>query len=268
MVRTDSLPGGPADDAWNDLSATRMVLFPLWSRPVPPPTLSVKAAHDGSDIALHLSWTDATRNVSDIQHQAYPDAVALQYPVGDGPPPFIGMGSAKKDGLVRIWHWKSVRQVGKERGRPFDLEDVYPRTVVDRYYGQKNRKRGEMPDFVKGKENIKHQKKSHQSAVDTDNPLAKPSLVKRSVLEYLVRGFGTLTALPEKRMSARADGVWNEGRWSVQFRRSLSAADAKNRNFKPGSSVWVGFAAFDGQYRERNGKKSISNWIQLQLEEE
>jgi len=267
VERRSDLPSGPTDDTWDEVSPTRMPLFPLWSRPSPPPVLSVHAAHDGSEIAVRLTWTDPTRNISDISHRSYPDAVAIQYPVDDGPPPFIGMGSAKKNGLVRIWHWKSVRQAGKERGRPFDLEDVYPRTVVDRYYGQENRAVGEMPDFVKGKDNIKNQKNSFQSAVDAGNPLAKPSMANRSVLEYLVRGFGTLTALPEKRMSVRADGVWKQGKWRVQFRRSLTAPDSKNRDLTSGETIWVGFAAFDGTYQERNGKKSISNWIQLKLQE-
>ncbi len=266
-VRRDTLPEDPGDEAWNDLSGTRMVLFPLWSRPVPPPTLTVKAAHAGDEIALLLSWTDSTRNISDLQHNAYPDAVAVQYPVLDGPLPFIGMGSSDEKGLVRIWHWKSVRQVGKERGRPFDLEDVFPRMFVDRYFGQENRDYGAFLDFEEGKDNIANQKKSFQSAVDVENPLAKSSLTKRSVLEYLVRGFGSLTSLPEDRMSVEADGAWENGQWTVQFRRPLTAPDESNRNFEPGSSIWVGFAAFDGTYEERNGKKSISNWIQLKLQE-
>jgi DMSO reductase family type II enzyme heme b subunit len=61
-------------------------------------------------------------------------------------------------------------------------------------------------------------------------------------------------------------GIWRDGHWSVVFVRELKSRDADDVKFIPRNSVPVAFAIWDGENRDRNGRKVISNWYQLTLE--
>jgi complex iron-sulfur molybdoenzyme family reductase subunit gamma len=61
-------------------------------------------------------------------------------------------------------------------------------------------------------------------------------------------------------------GVWANGKWRVIFSRDLASTEAADVSFAPGKVYSLAFAAWDGANGERNGQKSTSQWVSLQLE--
>jgi DMSO reductase family type II enzyme heme b subunit len=62
----------------------------------------------------------------------------------------------------------------------------------------------------------------------------------------------------------RADGAWNAGRWRVVLTRALGGPDGVKGLF-PGKRTFAAFAVWDGASGDRNGQKSISSWIPLEV---
>jgi DMSO reductase family type II enzyme heme b subunit len=52
----------------------------------------------------------------------------------------------------------------------------------------------------------------------------------------------------------------------VIFIRELKSKDADDVKFVVGQQVPVAFAVWDGQNRDRNGRKVVSNWHKLVLQ--
>lgn len=96
---------------------------PLWPSPVEVPLTSqtlvyplpaaaesrsvyVSALHNGTHIAFLLSWRDATKDVATPGGlDAFPDAVAIQFPVSRAQLPYICMGTV--DNPVNIIYWRA-----------------------------------------------------------------------------------------------------------------------------------------------------------------
>src|SRR3989337_2373958 len=91
-------------------------------------TVSARALHDGSRIALLVEWSDGTKNDSTVRAEDFRDAVAVQFPLAEGPP-FFCMGQV--GGNVNIWHWKADWEAElPDRGA---VDSVYPNMYVDQY---------------------------------------------------------------------------------------------------------------------------------------
>jgi len=80
------------------------------------------------------------------------------------------------------------------------------------------------------------------------------------------RGFGTMQSQPPKSQNVQGKGVWRDGFWNVLYVRELKSKDADDVRFVPGKPVPVAFAIWNGEQRDRNGRKVVSNWFQLILE--
>ena len=52
----------------------------------------------------------------------------------------------------------------------------------------------------------------------------------------------------------------------LEFVRELKSRDADDVRFENGKPVPIAFAVWDGQNRDRNGRKVVSNWHKLILE--
>ncbi len=61
-------------------------------------------------------------------------------------------------------------------------------------------------------------------------------------------------------------GIWRDGHWNVVLVRELNSSDADDVKLKPKQPVPVSFAVWNGEQRDRNGRKVISNWFQLLIE--
>ncbi|HWP22864.1 MAG TPA: ethylbenzene dehydrogenase-related protein, partial [Candidatus Binatia bacterium] len=80
------------------------------------------------------------------------------------------------------------------------------------------------------------------------------------------RGFGTLQARPRIDQKVDARGVYGAGSYRVLFRRSFKPTGQGAVAFRPGSTVPVAFAVWNGSAGDRDGKKSVTIWQELRID--
>jgi hypothetical protein len=231
---------------------------PLSAQQTAPPILpktniksaKVRALHNTEQIAFLVEWDDPTKNDEMIRVQDFRDAFALQFPVVEGGQPFICMG--QQVGNVNIWHWKADWQADIAKRQ--DMETLYPNMNVDYY-----------PFAAVALPAPKDYKETqYVPAFASDNLFA---MEHQSPVEDLVAGgFGSLTAQGEGGQNVQGHGSWTNGKWRVIFSRALASNEKDDAQLIAGKVYQIAFAAWDGANGERNGQKSTSQWISLQVE--
>jgi mono/diheme cytochrome c family protein len=241
--------GSIAEESWNSANAVPIVVSPLWWRNYDEPELQVAALHDGKDLAIRLTWRDATCNDRPVRPQDFEDMAAVQLFKGS-PEPFLGMGAANK--ALDVWLWRARWQTDA------DVESVYPNMAVDMYPFEKPGKGpqrhaagNQPPEFLTAKA-------AGNLTADTAGD------VRGSNLQ--ARGFGTLTMRPRVSQDVTATGSWKEGRWAVVLRRPLKPEADSGIALAPGDKLSIAFALWDGAAGDRNGQKLVSIWHDLELE--
>lgn len=128
-VKTDGdLPDSPDNRLWDLPSATTIPLAPqvvttprLYEHSIK--EISVKALHNGTEIAFLLEWADETKDVM-VDMDKFTDAVALQFPSSKAQgKPHFAMGD--NDNYVNIWHWKAVWQEKNSNRRIYATVDDF-----------------------------------------------------------------------------------------------------------------------------------------------
>jgi hypothetical protein len=110
------LPTGPDDTAWAKISpmtlplSGQVITRPVWPEPTAR-ALTVRALHNGAEIAFLLEWQDNTKN-DRLTPGTFRDGVAIGLPLGDAPA-FFCMGQL--DHYINIWHWKADWQSDIDR---------------------------------------------------------------------------------------------------------------------------------------------------------
>ncbi|HSE93023.1 MAG TPA: ethylbenzene dehydrogenase-related protein [Methylomirabilota bacterium] len=254
--RVDRVPDHPDAGAWRVAQPVNLHLMPLWWRSDRPEEITVRALHDGRQLALLLVWADATHDHTAMRPQDFRDAVAVQLsPTPE--PPFFAMGSTGQ--FVNIWMWKSERQADLEPAFQ-ELEKVYPNLGIDSYpdpsvspVEQPTRHAltlGSDRDFITG--------------WGAGNIVSDPS--RASPAEDLVaQGFGTLRARPRPDQAVHARGVYATGAYRVMLRRDVVGRGERAVTLTPGTTLSVGFAVWNGSAGDRDGKKSVTIWQDLVL---
>lgn len=271
----------------------QMITNPMWPNPTTK-YVFVKAATNGKEIAVHLEWNDATRNDIMVTSQQYKDQVAIMFPVKQSgeEPPFTMGGDGER---VNIWQWKATWDkegagtAGNEAMQ--DLEDQYDYMALGSggYYmyepdgklqmtsefssqsGSKDRrgksgsgtqgasdisKRGSMVDYGMGKnEGV------YNPGIATHNILSDNTMRRSPVEDLNAEGFGSLTTQAHQDVDGK--GNWNNNRWTVVFKRALKTKDANDTQFT-GSKTPIAIAIWNGQNKERNGQKAVTQWQTLQ----
>lgn len=237
----------PLDDPWASIWDTAPVQeVPLSAQNVVAPfgggaveAITARALFDGDRIYLLVEWEDATANTDVTATDAFSDAVAVQFPSDPGAATPYTMGSVEAP--VNIWQWKAVWQADLDSGFATS-RDRYPNTYTDYYPNQ--------DDPV------------YQTARDVGNPLAQRE--RSSPVENLVAaGFGTLTTADVQDVAGF--GEWRDGVWRTLFARELAPAAAGLAAFAEGGTTQVAFAVWDGGSNDRNGQKSLAQFIELTL---
>ncbi len=208
--------------------------------------LKVRAAHNGSDYAFRIEWSDPTQS-DRIVVDAFGDQVAVELPIvlhKDEPSPSPMMGNT--DGRVSIMQWRAAFQRDLMKGEP-TVRDLYPFAHVDVY-----------PDEVLQATDAR----PYTGALGLDNPISQG--IESPVLDQMAEGWGTLTVKPEQHADGR--GVWKNGRWSVVISRPFSTGTVHDPAIAPGSETMAAFAVWEGGAREVGARKAWSSWTPLRIE--
>jgi hypothetical protein len=254
--RVSKLPEHPDSGIWRLAPAVNLHLMPIWWRTDRPEEITVRALHDGKELALLAVWTDETHDHTAIRTQDFRDAVAVQFSLSQAPP-FFAMGEAAS--AVNIWMWKSERQADMDPAFQ-DLDKVYPNLGIDSY-----------PNLLRSP---LEQPLGHALTLESDkrfvtgwgagNIVSDPE--RKSPAEDLAaRGLGTLRARPKVDQKIEARGVYLASSYRVLFRRSLSPTGRDSVALLPGKSVPVAFAVWNGSAGDRDGKKSVTIWQELKI---
>ncbi|HSD84238.1 MAG TPA: ethylbenzene dehydrogenase-related protein [Anaerolineae bacterium] len=212
-------------------------------------SIKARALRNDQQLAILVEWSDSTQDDTMVRIQDFRDAVAVQFPLITTVEPYICMGMAGTD--VNIWHWKADWQADIAARQ--DMETVYPNMNVDFYpFAAAN-----LPapaDYTDP---------NYVTAYQAGNAFAQ---VHTTPVENLIAGgFGTLTSLPTDNQPVQGYGVYANGQWRVIFVRDLQTTLPDNAQFEPGKTYPLAFAAWDGANGERNGQKSVSQWISLSI---
>ncbi len=241
--------------------ATTAIHVPLSAQNVAKPYLigahdrsvSVRALHNGEQIAIRLEWEDDTLNDDSVRVQDFHDAVAVQFPLVENQPYFC-MG--QQGGNVNIWHWKADWQAEMVAWR--DVNTAYQNMYVDEY------------TFAVGEgavvaiSPLDYTDTDYLPALSAGNLFASPQ--RPSPVEDLIAGgFGTLTAQALVGQNVHGTGIWKDGKWKVIVSRTIESEEPEDIHFRPGRVYPVAFAIWDGDHQERNGQKSTSQWLSLRL---
>lgn len=235
----------PSADVWNKGSPIQV---PLSGQNVTPPmgggegTVTARALHYDGKLYIRVEWNDESEDASTGRQNEFADAVAVQFPVEDGESvPAFCMGNPEAP--VNIWHWKASWQTGTGAS-VLDVQDVYPNMAVDQYPFE------DEAEFY--------------PASASGNIVARAD--RTSAANNLLAGvFGTLTAAEDQMVDGM--GSWDDGKWRVVFSRDLEV-DGEYTQFSEGDSTNVAFAVWDGAGAERDGIKSVSQFMTLEISPE
>lgn len=255
-TRVKELPDHPDSGIWRLTPPVNLHLMPLWWRSDRPEELTVRALHDGKELAIQVVWADETHDHTAMRPQDFRDAAAVQFSLSKEPP-FFAMGA--KGSLVNIWMWKSELQADIDM--PFhDLEIVYPNLGIDSY-----------PNLMRSpvEQPLRHaltleSDKAFVTGWGAGNIVSDPQ--RKSPAEDLTaQGFGTLRARPRGDQKVDAKGVYSASSYRVMFRRTLNPTSKGSVALQPGTTVPVAFAVWNGSAGDRDGKKSVTIWQELKI---
>lgn len=254
--RVASLPTDGGAEVWNDVPAVGLRMTPLWWRDGADPGLRVQAAHDGKTMAVRLSWRDETDDAHAARSESFEDAVAMELFAGDDEP-FIGMGAPGSP--VDVWFWDADRQSPE-----FTVENEYPRVVADEYPFSETVV--DTAEYDRPGTKLADQPPLSLPALASGNQIVPPAAANGGS-DLAVGGPGSVTFRMPRSQLVSAHGVWSDGGWTVVMSRTLSVADAAaGVSLEPGGKTSAAFAIWNGAQQDRDGKKLITIWQDLELE--
>ena len=247
IVQVRAAASIPRDDPfatfWNDIPPVEVALSTQnLTRPMGGGTVAaiqLRAVHDGKRLYILSEWSDDTQDVAVDTTTSFTDAAAVEFlSAGASRLPSFCMGDPGAG--VNIWHWKADWQqeidAGVDPGRI-----GYANMQVDQYPQEGD------PLF--------------QTGLAAGNPLS--ALEHESPVENLVAAqYGTLTHADLQDVGGI--GRWKDGRWRVLFVRSLES-DEGSPAFAPGGKTNAAFAVWDGSDGQRDGMKSVSQFVDLEI---
>src|SRR3989338_7683578 len=87
---------------------------------------------------------------------------------------------------------------------------------------------------------------------------------KSAVEDIVSEGPGSITAKEKQVVTGR--GRWQDGRWAVVVARPLTTPETIDFQFASGQRNRMALAVWDGARGEKGSRKSISEWVWLELE--
>lgn len=241
----------PAAAYWRDVPDGQVLLQAqpmVTPRPAATTTQAVRiqAVHDGTRVAFRLRWKDPER--SEAGHLGeFSDALALEFPVKDGPPTLVMMGM--KDNPVHIFHWRAQYQRDQEKGKP-SMKELYPNSSIDIYPM-------EFKDLPTAKESATDQFAPGRAE---GNPQA---YVKAGVDEIIAEGYSTSSV--QRGHGSTARGEWKDGEWTLVLVRPLAIEGGST--LKVGGAGHVAFAVWQGGQGEVGSRKCVTmSWTPVRVQ--
>jgi hypothetical protein len=205
-------------------------------------TVKARALHYEERLYILLEWEDGSEDSLVSEQTQFSDAAAVQFPVASGEAvPSFCMGDPTAP--VNVWQWKAAWQTDMEQGF-VDVEDAYPNTQVDLYPFEDE----DVFYPARAAGNV-YAEEERETAADN----------------LLAGSFGTLTQAEDQ--IVQGTGEWQRGKWRVVFARDLSA-EGDYAQFAVDESTNVAFAVWDGSEGERDGMKSVSQFLTLEVSSE
>jgi len=251
IVRSAALPAGPADDAWRQLTATRVPLIPqdmVEPRQLTPttPEALVRAVTDGARIAFLMEWKDATADDM-VKPAQFTDACAVQLPAAaaaDVPAPQMGEPGRQ----VEVTYWRAAWQAMVD-GRADSIRALYPGASIDHY------------PFEAAP--LEHDPQAQQEMMQRYAPARAAGnemagLRQRPVEDLIAEGPGTLS--PAAKQESSGSGTRTATGWAVMLVRPLPPALSR------GTRTQVAFAVWDGARGEVGARKMRSVWVPITTE--
>jgi hypothetical protein len=192
------------------------------------PAVQVQAFHNGKDIFFKMTWEDNQADTT-AAIDTFVDGCAIAVPLdAKAPVRSIMMGFSSP---VNIWHWLANNDMqywqGKTGIEDVDTDFTYP--------------------FEK------------EEILSVSAPE-----VKSAVTDMVAQRAGSLTL--KDRQIVHGRGLWRDGNWNVILKRSLTTDDLQqDSQFSEGEQS-VSFAVWNGGKGDRGSRKSISEWVTLQIE--
>jgi hypothetical protein len=224
-----------ADEIDVELTA-QQVSYPFGGGSVP--SVQVRALQSDGVLYMRVRWADETADTAGSAVDDYTDAMAVEFPsVVGSSVPALCMGQA--DSGVNIWQWRATNQdgLGDSANELFtDAQvDEYPSTD-DLYF----------------------------PARDLGNPVAVSGA--GSTENLVAQGFGTLEDAQTGAVHGR--GSWENEAWTVVVARDLVAEGDGQIEFQADTAIDTAIAVWNGDRHDRNGQKSVSQFVQLRLDDE
>ena len=255
----DPLGPDPLNPVWKKAKPTYIALMPLWWRHDRVEGVIVRALYNRSQLAIHLTWEDLTHDENTLKQRDFSDAAAIQFS-GSDDPPFFAMGSKKH--AVNIWYWNASRQ--RDMAAKYqDVHNAFPNAVSDVYQSLQKPPYGRyspISEFATAKHDP-----TFLTGWGSGNSMSTPQRTT-SVENLGARGFGTLTSQPHATQVVTGGARWEKGFYEVVLVRPIASSANGNVVLKPGKTVSVAFAIWDGHAGDRNGQKSVTIWHRLTLE--
>lgn len=251
-VKTAKVPVTPGDGAWSaapEYTAKLLLQDLVDPRLLKPSTqeVRVRAATNGSELALRLSWTDGV--VDDLPGPGrFLDGCAIQIPRGIDPnPPDPQMGQAGR--TVDIAFWRADWQASVN-GRQDTIRSLYPNAAVDHY-----------PFEAKPLEADSAVRKEMATRYSPAQAVGNRRVGPREfpVEDMVAEGPGTLA--PNLRGGSRGRGERTAGGWSVVIVRKAP------EGWAPKTRTQIAFAVWEGSAKEAGGRKMRTGWVPLSMRE-
>ncbi len=242
------VPSSPDDSAWHAAErfwiplVGQVIVKPRWFSPAVT-GLWVQAVHNGTDLALRVEWDDRSNSPDTIWSQWRNRVTEIMEPKeGDAAASAAAAGPAAA---------AAAGAVAMAPPAPDALALWFPQRIPTGM---------ERPYFFMGntREPVYLWRWESRSAGGT--------AMNGQVTENLGKGPGRIDLLPGAGNKLTSQSKFDQGQWSVVFKRPLQAGDSTNSlTFATGQPIPVAFFAWDGDNGEHGTRGSLSTWYFVYL---
>lgn len=207
------------------------------------PNLTLRAAHNGSELGVHVSWADGKDDALEAVAR-FRDAVAIQFPLQTDDRTSTVMGQPGRPVHMLLWRssWQHVVQSGAKK-----MTELFPNMVND---------------FTPEERLPRERALQYYPSLVAGNALARRERTT-AVEELVAEGYGTVTSHAQQR--AEGTGVHSGNGWMVTIVLPMSGG-AGQVSLAPGQTTSLAAAVWDGAKGDRGARKQWAPWTTLRLD--